>query len=104
MESSKILFGAFLGVVLAIVTVSGLGYLSGPQQTGFYATPATAPAGERYQANVTAVDLAAAKSSTQAATIQSVSQTGFSGNLVLILTFVIPLAFAITAYLAFKKR
>ncbi len=97
-EQSKAMLGALLGIVLAIVSVSGLGYLSSPQGSSLYAA---VPSGAEKTAPLAGVQTRAVS---DAATIQIVSQAGFSGNLILILTFVIPLAFAITAYLVFKKR
>ena len=97
-ESSKAVLGAVVGIVLAVISVSGLGYLSGPQQSSLYAAVPTSAERTAPQAG------AQTKAVSDAATIQAVSQAGFSSNLVLILTFIIPLAFAITAYLVFKKR
>ena len=97
------------GIVLAVVAVSSLGYFStsGPTTLSAafqrLATTTTlayspSPGTPTYQSD------AQVKTTQDSATIQAVSQAGPSGNTLLILSFIVPLALAISVYLVLKRR
>lgn len=112
-QSSKTLLGAVLGAFLAFVAVSALSYFSGQQQTGLYTalqpTAATPSATTTVPSALTGFNTTVEggqKSQAQrdSASIQAVAQTGFSGNLLLIVSFAIPLVLAVVVYLILKKK